>query len=108
MTGRAEAVGRIRVADVPELRLGARRRRCDDVGTERFRAKSRVGVGFGPAEPVLHVKRRHVVAERAQRVPQAGRVGAAGDEAENVTAGRDQLVPADVHLDARAQRAHVH
>ena len=44
------------------------------------------------------------VAELAQRVAEAGRVGAAGDEAEHLAARLDQLVPADVRLDPLEER----
>src|SRR3954468_17552667 len=36
-------------------------------------------------------------------MPEAGGVGAAGDEREHLTAWRDQVVPPDLLLDARAQ-----
>ena len=44
------------------------------------------------------------VAERREHVPEAGRVGAAGDEAGDLAARRDQVVGADERLDARCQR----
>ena len=49
---------------------------------------------------MVDVERADLVAERAQNVPEAGRVGAAGDEAGDLAARRDQLVPADVGLDS--------
>jgi len=49
---------------------------------------------------VVDVQRRDAVAERAERVVQAGRVGAARDEAQDVAAGLDQVVAPDVRLDA--------
>jgi hypothetical protein len=52
---------------------------------------------------MVHVQRGDLVAERAQRVPEARRVGAARDEAGDGTAGLDQLVAADVRLDAGAE-----
>jgi len=48
------------------------------------------------------VQRRDAVAELAQDVPEAGRVGASGHEAGNLAAGLDQLVAADVLGDAPA------
>ena len=46
------------------------------------------------------MQRRDAIAELAQRVEEARRVGAARDEAEHVAARLDQIVPADVLLDA--------
>ena len=60
------------------------------------------------AEPVVDVQGRGGVAERAEGVPERRGVGAAGDEARHRPAGRDQVVPADVPLDARAERGGVH
>ena len=62
-----------------------------------------VRVGLGAAEPVVHVERGDAVAQRAQGVPEAGRVGAAGDEARDRATGLDQLVRTDVPLDPIAQ-----
>ena len=47
------------------------------------------------------------VAERAQHMPEAGRVRAAGDKREHLAAGRDQLVAADVLLDLCAEEVRV-
>jgi hypothetical protein len=47
---------------------------------------------------VVDVERRHLVAERAEKVPEAGRVGPAGNQRHDLTPGRDQLVAADVLL----------
>ena len=52
---------------------------------------------------MVHVHGRDAVAERAERVPEAGRVGAAGDETADVAARLDQVVPADVLFDPCAQ-----
>jgi hypothetical protein len=49
---------------------------------------------------VVDVQCRDAVAELTQRVEETGRIGAAGDEAEHVAARLDQIVPADVGLDA--------
>ena len=62
-------------------------------------AEACVVVGLGAAQAVVRARRDAV---RAEDVPERGRVGAAGDEAGHVAAGRDQVVPADVLLDARA------
>ena len=61
-------------------------------------------VRLGAAQPVVDVERRDAVAELAEREGEAGRVGAARDEAEHLAAGLDQLVAADVRLDPREQR----
>ena len=59
-----------------------------------------VRVRLRPAQAVVDVHRRDRVAELAEHVPEAGRVGAAGDEAADLAAGRDQVVLADEPLDA--------
>ena len=48
---------------------------------------------------MIDVERRDAVAELAERQHEAGRVGAARDQAEHLAAGLDQLVTADVSLD---------
>jgi len=48
---------------------------------------------------VVDVECRDAVAELAQRVEEAGRVCAARDEAKNVAARLEQVVPSDVRLD---------
>jgi hypothetical protein len=48
------------------------------------------------------------VSELPERMPEAGGVRTAGDEAENVAARRDQLMPADVLLDATPERPRIH
>src|SRR4029077_10618936 len=59
-----------------------------------------VGVGLRAAQPVIDVQRRHAIAELAERVVEARRVGAARGEAEHGAARLDQLVAPDVLLDA--------
>src|SRR5581483_8178293 len=76
------------------------RSRLHDLGAELGAAPLGIGIRLGTAQPVVDVQCRHAIAERAERVPQAGRVGAAGDEAQDLAAGLDQLVAADVRLDA--------
>ena len=78
---------------------------ADDLGAEHLGAEARVRVRLGAAQPVVDVERRGAVAELAQREHEAGRVGAARDEAEHLAAGLDQLVAPDVRLDPRE---HVH
>ena len=77
----------------------------DDLGAELLGAEARVLVGLVAAQAVFDVQRRDAVAELAQRVQEAGRVGAARDEAEHLAARLDQLVPADV-LSIRSRTLH--
>ena len=53
------------------------------------------------------MERGDAVAELAQRVPEAGRVGPAGDERDHLAARGNQVVPADVLLDPGTQSADV-
>ena len=104
MAGRAEAIASDRVALLAQLGLAQPAAvELDHLGAERLGAEARVLVGLRAAEPVVHVQRRDAVAERAERVPQARRVGSAGDEAAHLPARLDQVVRADVLLDARGQ-----
>ena len=96
---RAQPVGRERVADLAQLVLGRPAAAVDDLGAEHVAAERRVLLRLRSAQSVVDVQRRDLVAELAQRVPEAGRVGAARDEAGHLAAGRDQPVPADVGLD---------
>ena len=57
---------------------------------------------------MVDVERRDAVAERAERVPETGRVGAARDEAADLAAGLDQVVLPDVVFDSCPQRLDVH
>ena len=109
MAGRAEAVPGEGVAQVAERFFGGAcgRGRFDDLRSKLLAAEARVFVGLGAAQPVVHVQRTDAVAERAQRMPEAGRVRAARDEREHLAAGRDQLVTPDVLLDPCAEEARV-
>ena len=89
MAGRAQAVGRDRVARIAQLGLGVSRP-LDHLGAERVAAEARVLVRLGAAEAVGDVERGDAVAELAEDVPEAGRVGAAGDEHRHLAAGLDQ------------------
>ena len=71
----------------------------DHVSAERIRTEARVLVGFGAAKLVIHVHRRHAVAEAVESVPEAGGVGAAGYEAANRAARLDQLMRTDEGVD---------
>src|SRR5439155_348441 len=109
VTGRTQALTCDGIALVAQLGLAeAAPVQLDDLGTERLAAEARVLVRLGAAQPVVHVQRGDAVAELAQRVPEAGRVGAAGDEAADLAARLDQLVPADQLLDPRAQGRRLH
>ena len=78
----------------------------DHLGVERLDTEARILVGVGPSETVVHVHRRDAVAERAERMPETGRVRAARDQAGDLAAGRDQVVPADVPLDSGENVVH--
>jgi hypothetical protein len=70
-----------------------------DLRAELLDAPARVLIRLGAAQAVVDVQRRHVEAELAESVEEAGRVGAARDEAQDVATRRDQVVPADVRFD---------
>ncbi len=107
MAGRAQPPGLDRVAQVAQLGLGAAGR-LDDSRPEPLGAERGVGLGLRPAELVVHVQRVDAVAERPERMPEAGRVGAAGDETEDVASRRDEVVRTHVLLDAPAESGRVH
>src|SRR5262249_24473066 len=101
---RTDPVGRDGVAKLAELRLGRTHRPdADDLGAELLAAEARVPVRLGSAQPVVDVERGDPVAELPQAAPQARRVGAARDQAGHLAAEIDQLVAADVLLDAREE-----
>src|SRR5258708_31690982 len=107
MAGRAAPVARERVALFAQLGLGqAGAVELDDLRAERLGAEARVGRGVVGPQRVVHVQGRDAIPERAERVPHAGRGGAAGDETADLAAGLDQLVAADALLDPLTHRAH--
>ena len=57
---------------------------------------------------MVDVERADAVAEAPKRMPEACRVQATGDEADNVPARRNEVVPADVLFDPCAKRSSVH
>ena len=67
MAGRAQPVGRERVADLAQLVLGRPAAAVDDLGAERLAAEARVLVRLAPAQAVVDVQRRDAVAELAER-----------------------------------------
>ena len=105
MARRPKPLGR-RVAEVAHRRLRRGRLDVHDLGSESRGAVLRVGVGSGSAHAVVDVDGRDVVAERAERVPETGGVGATRDEARDAPARLDELVGADERLDARGQVGH--
>src|SRR5262249_38928344 len=98
--GGAEALGGLRVADRAQLRLArAARVELDDLRAELAFAETRIVVGLASAQPVVDVQGRDLVAELAERVQEAGRVGAARHEAQDLAARRDPSGRADVRSD---------
>jgi hypothetical protein len=77
----------------------AARRGLHDLGAEPLLAPRRVGVGLGAAQTVVDVQRGDAVAELGKGVVETRRVGAARDEAQDLPARLDEVVPADVGLD---------
>src|SRR5262249_44945022 len=98
------------VADAAKLILGAPALLAcvHYVGAEGVTTEARVRVRLGAAEPVVDMERRDLVSDRSQGVPQARGVGAAGDEARDGPAGRDQVVPPDVAFDPLAKLGYIH
>jgi hypothetical protein len=95
------AAGGELVPEVSERCLGGRLR-CDDVddlGAENIGAEPRVLLGLRSSQPVVHVNRADAVAQCAQDVPEAGRVGASGHEADDVASRWDQVALADERFD---------
>jgi hypothetical protein len=99
----AQPVGREAVADRAKLLLGLAPAPVDYFRPEELAAEARVLFRLGAAEPMIHVKSRHLISELTEHVPQACRIGAPGDEAQHVAAGRDQISFPNVLLDALAQ-----
>ena len=99
MPRRAQPVGRVGVADVAELGFGLGSWCVDDLRAQHLAAEARVDVRLLAPQPVVHVERRHAVAELGEHVPEACRVGPTRHEARDLAAGLDQPVPADVALD---------
>ncbi len=80
----------------------------DDGRAKGVTAERSVGLRLLAPQPMVHVHGGDAVAERSERVPEAGRVGAAGDETADLSAGLDQAVPADVLLDPHPEGRRVH
>src|SRR6266516_2901268 len=99
VAGGAQPVGREAVTNLAQLLLRPSAAAVDDLGAHQLAAKARVFLGLLPAQTVVDVKRRDAIAQLAQEVPGAGRVGAAGDEHCHIS-GRNQLEPTDVILHA--------
>jgi hypothetical protein len=109
VAGRPQAVRRGQaVAALAQLGLGPGAVRLDDLRAQGLAAEARVLVRLGAAQAMVDMDRRDGVTERAEGVPQAGRVGAARDEAGRRAAARDQVECANVRLDPLPQRRRVH
>src|SRR5712691_341086 len=102
--GRAQAIACDGVTLVAQLSLAEPAPiELDDVGAERLAAEACILLGSCAAELVVHVQRRDGIAELAQCVPETRGVRAARDEAADLAARLDQLVPADVRFDPCAE-----
>src|SRR5205823_6420458 len=76
VAGGAEPVGREAVANLAQLVLGPTSAAVDDLGAHQLATEARVCLGLFPAQAVVDVERRDAIAELAQEVPRAGRIGA--------------------------------
>ncbi len=109
MARRPRAPGRHSVAQRAKLGFGeARTGTVDHFCTQPLGAEARVRIRFRAPERVVHVEGRDAVAQRAENVPETGRIGSPRDETHHVAAGLDQAVPANVPLDASAQCRRIH
>jgi hypothetical protein len=70
-----------------------------DLGAEALGAPARIRVRLRAAQAVVDVQRGDVEPELAQRMKEAGRVGAARNQAQDLTTRLNQVVPADVRFD---------
>jgi hypothetical protein len=57
---------------------------------------------------MVDVERAYAVAEDPKRMPEARRVRATGDEAHDLAARRDELLPANMVFDSLAKRSALH
>src|SRR5215468_6296440 len=96
------------VADLAQLILACRARPIDDLCPHDLATETGVLVGVMSAQAVIDVQRRDAVAELAEHVPGAGRVGAARNEDGHVAAWRDELQPAGVVLHPGAELGGFH
>ena len=93
-----------RVANVAQCGLGRAARGClHDLCSEALRAPVCIRIGLGTAQAVVHVESGDAVAQLSKGVVEAGRVGAAGNQAQHLAPRLDQVVPAHVALDPREQ-----
>src|SRR5215203_5870283 len=108
VAGRAQPVGGDGVADLAPVVLGLAASPVDDLRAENVTAEGGVVLGLLAAQAVVHVQRGNVIAELTERVPEARRVGTAGDEDGHGAAGRNQLALADVRFDGLPKVSRVH
>src|SRR5919108_761273 len=110
MPGGAQPVGGDRVPKLAKvvLRRPPFRGCLDDLGPEGLGAEARVLLRLGAAEFVVYVQGADAVTELPKQVPEAGRVWSTGDESGYLAARLDELVAADVLLDAVANGCCVH
>src|SRR5207237_8398060 len=106
----AESRGREGVSDLSHLVLGLALAPAAvyDLSAAHVAAEARVLLGLAAPEAVVHVQRRHAVAELPQRVPEAGGVRPSRDEADDLAALGNELALPDVALDALTKRPRLH
>jgi hypothetical protein len=103
VTTRTVGSGRSSTIRKPRTKRSAASARLYHFGAEHFTAETRVLFRLFSALVMVHVQGADPVAERPERVPEAGRVGSARDQAEHLAAGLDQVLGADQLLDSLAE-----
>src|SRR4051812_35163264 len=103
---RPQPVGRERVAEPAPVVLRRPAGGVHHLCAETLRAETRVLVGGGSAQAVVHMQCRNAIAERPQHMPETGRVGTPGDEAGHGSTRRDQLLLPNEPLDRVWQHDH--
>ena len=109
LVGIVERFGCARVARVAQVGLGrVVDRALNDAGAQNVGAVLRVGVRLGTAKLMIDVKRTHVVAERSERVVQAGGVSTSRHERRDPCARLEQTERVRVRCDLALQLAGLH